>query len=214
MKAIQRSARLSLAAGLVLLGGRGAAAAAPVGKYQVHHEATIHDIPAGAKKARLWLAVPREDRPQARVRPDIAGAGAAADIADAAAPSGWRGPSRMDRSDRSGAPAQPADRCRPAIGRANLCRDHSHHGREKVGPDIDQPSLTMHPLQEGAKSYDKRMVTCQMPRTSPCARRSTPSYLSYLISVGAWTPSTANPDARTETTPWTIASRAFVSSAS
>jgi hypothetical protein len=33
------------------------------------------------------------------------------------------------------------------------------------------------PSQEGAKSYDKRMVTRQMPRTSPCARRSTPSKL-------------------------------------
>jgi hypothetical protein len=36
----------------------------------------------------------------------------------------------------------------------------------------------------------------------------------YRISSGAWTPRTANPDARTETTPWTKASRAFVISAS
>ena len=140
-----------------------------------------------------------------------------ADIADAArcAAADWRGPSRTDRSGRSGAPVRPVDRSRPCLGHAGLRRDHSHHGREKVGPDIDQPSLTLHPLQEGAKSYDKRMVTCQMPQTSPCARPSTPNdYPYYRISVGAWTPRTANPDARTETTPWTMARRAFVISAS
>ena len=65
MNAIHRFVGLGLAAGgLILLGGRGAAAAAPVGRYQVHHEATIHHIPAGAKKARIWLVVPREDRAQ------------------------------------------------------------------------------------------------------------------------------------------------------
>jgi hypothetical protein len=47
--------------------------------------------------------------------------------------------------------------------------------------------------------------------TIPIVRDFAPA---YLISVGAWTPRTAKPDARTETTPWTIASRALVISAS
>lgn len=33
-------------------------------RFQAHHEATIKDIPAGAKKARIWLVVPREDPAQ------------------------------------------------------------------------------------------------------------------------------------------------------
>jgi transglutaminase-like putative cysteine protease len=42
----------------------GAAAATPAPRYQLHHEATIRDIPAGAKKARVWLVVPRDDPAQ------------------------------------------------------------------------------------------------------------------------------------------------------
>jgi hypothetical protein len=65
MNAIHRSVGLGLAAaGMILPGKGGATAAAPVGRYQIHHEATIQDIPTGAKKARIWLVVPREDRAQ------------------------------------------------------------------------------------------------------------------------------------------------------
>src|SRR5262245_63284801 len=63
----------------------------------------------------------------------------------AAGPSHWRGPSQRDQSGRSDAPVPRGDRYPPS-GHADLCRDHSHHGRENVGPDIDQPSPTMHPL--------------------------------------------------------------------
>jgi hypothetical protein len=37
---------------------------------------------------------------------------------------------------------------------------------------------------------------------------------AYRISVGEWAPRTAKPNARTETTLWTVASRAFLGSAS
>src|SRR5262249_35049207 len=50
-----------------------------------------------------------------------------------------------------------------------------------------------------------------VPSHIPMRTANTPI---YRISVGAWTPRTARPDARTETTPWTNASRAFVISAS
>jgi hypothetical protein len=36
----------------------------------------------------------------------------------------------------------------------------------------------------------------------------------YRISFGAWTPKMASPDASTETTPWTMASRVLVIGAS
>lgn len=66
MRAISRLIGLGLAAtGVVLPGIHGAAAAAPqVEHFQAHHEATIHDIPAGAQKARIWLVVPRDDPAQ------------------------------------------------------------------------------------------------------------------------------------------------------
>jgi transglutaminase-like putative cysteine protease len=35
-----------------------------VERFQAHHEAAIRDIPAGAKRARIWLVVPREDPAQ------------------------------------------------------------------------------------------------------------------------------------------------------
>src|SRR5205085_2623117 len=110
------------------------------------------DAPAPARTPQDRTAAPHT------AAADIAASGDAAPIA--AGLSHWRGPLRTDRSGRSGAPVPPADRSRPS-GHADLCRGHSHHGREKVGPDIDQPSATMHPLQEGAKSYFKRMVTRQ-----------------------------------------------------
>jgi len=50
---------------LLLVAGAAAASAtaAPESTFRAraHHEATIKDIPAGAKKARIWLVVPRED---------------------------------------------------------------------------------------------------------------------------------------------------------
>ena len=55
----------------------------------------------------------------------------------------------------------------------------------------------------------KRTDCYQMPSQVPCE-----GCAPYRISSGAWTPRTAKPDARTETTPWTKASRAFVISAS
>ena len=57
----------------------------------------------------------------------------------------------------------------------------------------------------------QRIGPCHIPPQIPIVRAFAPA---YRISVGAWTPRTAKPDARTETTPWTIASRAFVISAS
>ena len=46
-------------------GTRNAVAQAPAeGHYLAHHEATLKDVPAGAKKARVWLVVPRRDRAQ------------------------------------------------------------------------------------------------------------------------------------------------------
>jgi transglutaminase-like putative cysteine protease len=52
-------------AGLALAAAPGAGAAdADSGRYQAHHEAVIRDIPPGAKKARIWLVVPREDAAQ------------------------------------------------------------------------------------------------------------------------------------------------------
>lgn len=40
------------------------AAATREARFQARHEATIRDIPAGARKARIWLVVPREDPAQ------------------------------------------------------------------------------------------------------------------------------------------------------
>ena len=60
-----------LGIGLALTGLAAAAVPRPAGaadpktlRFQAHHEATIKDIPAGAKKARVWLVVPREDPAQ------------------------------------------------------------------------------------------------------------------------------------------------------
>src|SRR4051794_4302475 len=33
-------------------------------RFQAHHEATLRHLPPGAKKARIWLVVPREDPAQ------------------------------------------------------------------------------------------------------------------------------------------------------
>jgi transglutaminase-like putative cysteine protease len=41
-----------------------AALAAKMERFQARHEATIRDIPAGARKARIWLVVPRQDPAQ------------------------------------------------------------------------------------------------------------------------------------------------------
>src|SRR6185436_18153031 len=60
-------------------------------------------------------------------------------------------------------------------------------------------------------NHDERIGPCQIPHEPPSVRAFAPA---YRISVGAWTPRTAKPDARTETTPCTIAKRAFVISAS
>ena len=58
----------------------------------------------------------------------------------------------------------------------------------------------------------KRTSRCQLAAPQIPMRAQKP--LTYRISSGAWTPRTASPDARTETTPWTKANRAFVISAS
>jgi transglutaminase-like putative cysteine protease len=47
-----------------LAGSAGRAADSQAGRFSAHHEAVIRDIPAGAKKARVWLVVPREDAAQ------------------------------------------------------------------------------------------------------------------------------------------------------
>ena len=60
-------------------------------------------------------------------------------------------------------------------------------------------------------NHDERIGPCQIPHEPPSVRAFAPA---YRISVGAWTPRTAKPDARTETTPCTIARRALVISAS
>jgi transglutaminase-like putative cysteine protease len=63
MYAASRSAVAALAiAASVAVGSQ--AAAPREERFQAHHEATIKDIPAGAKKARIWLVVPREDAAQ------------------------------------------------------------------------------------------------------------------------------------------------------
>lgn len=49
------------------------AAGADKASFQARHEATIRDIPAGAKKARVWLVVPREDSAQTVSRIRITG---------------------------------------------------------------------------------------------------------------------------------------------
>src|SRR5207244_1321574 len=54
--------------------------------------------------AASTVAVREEAPPPARVPADTAPARTAADIAGAAVPSDWYGPSQMDRSGRSGAP--------------------------------------------------------------------------------------------------------------
>jgi transglutaminase-like putative cysteine protease len=66
MNAVTRTIALSIAtAGIVITGVAGAVSAHPnVQRFQAHHEATIRDIPAGARKARIWLVVPREDPAQ------------------------------------------------------------------------------------------------------------------------------------------------------
>jgi transglutaminase-like putative cysteine protease len=66
MKAHLRSFVTGLAlAGLAHIGSLAVVSAAPAPlRFQAHHEATIRDIPAGAKKARIWLVVPREDPAQ------------------------------------------------------------------------------------------------------------------------------------------------------
>ena len=59
----QRRMVTLLAAGLALGGGT-VSAAGKAEQFTAHHEATIKDIPAGARKARVWLVVPREDAAQ------------------------------------------------------------------------------------------------------------------------------------------------------
>jgi transglutaminase-like putative cysteine protease len=59
---------ISLVIGLMMALGPGrSAAAAQANQFQAHHQATIRDIPAGARKARIWLVIPRED-PAQKVR--------------------------------------------------------------------------------------------------------------------------------------------------
>src|ERR1700760_3908843 len=58
------------------------------------------------------------------------------------------------------------------------------------------------------KRTDCRQVPSHIPMRKPLP------LLNYRISSGASTPKMAKPDARTETTPWTSANRAFVISAS
>ncbi len=66
MNALTRTVAFSIAtAAIVLAGAAGVVSAHPnVQRFQAHHEATIRDIPAGARKARIWLVVPREDPAQ------------------------------------------------------------------------------------------------------------------------------------------------------
>ena len=78
--------------------------------------------------------------------------------------------------------------------------------------------VMMRPLREAPTRCYQRIGPCQMPSQIPIRECRHPCHISlpqaYRISVGALTPRMASPDARTETTPWTIASRAFVISAS
>ena len=68
MNAQYRVLALGLVMGVAAAGGvRGATAEAPrVNRFQAHHEALIRDIPAGAKKARVWLVVRKRDQENAQ----------------------------------------------------------------------------------------------------------------------------------------------------
>ena len=54
----------ALGAAATLLAALGVRADTAAVRFQAHHEATIKNIPPGAKKARIWLVVPREDPAQ------------------------------------------------------------------------------------------------------------------------------------------------------
>lgn len=67
MSAITRATGVAVVLSAVLTasaGHHGAAAGSQELVYQTHHEAVIRDIPAGARTARIWLVVPREDPAQ------------------------------------------------------------------------------------------------------------------------------------------------------
>jgi transglutaminase-like putative cysteine protease len=64
-------------AGLALAGTSvsGLAAGGKAERFQAHHEASVKDIPSGAKKARVWLVVPREDPAQKIGKIQLSGPG-------------------------------------------------------------------------------------------------------------------------------------------
>jgi transglutaminase-like putative cysteine protease len=67
MTAMVRSAGVLLALCGALLAetpSKEVAASPQEASYQAHHEAVVRDIPAGARKARIWLVVPRDDPAQ------------------------------------------------------------------------------------------------------------------------------------------------------
>jgi transglutaminase-like putative cysteine protease len=68
MKVVSRAMPLVVAVSAVAVAGSAgvavAAGAPPANRFQAHHEAVLRDIPAGAKKARIWLVVPRDDPAQ------------------------------------------------------------------------------------------------------------------------------------------------------
>ena len=112
-------------------------------------------------------------------------------------------------SSASGSLSASRARVRAAIvivgvgGKRSVLISISH--REDASPSGQrQPAMT-------TLAMTNELAPARYPHKSPFVRAFAPA---YRISVGAWTPRTAKPDARTETTPWTIASRAFVISAS
>jgi transglutaminase-like putative cysteine protease len=67
----------ALGCGLAGLAAPGVRAAGEALSFQARHEAVIREIPAGAKKARIWLVVPREDPAQKVGRITLTGPGKA-----------------------------------------------------------------------------------------------------------------------------------------
>jgi transglutaminase-like putative cysteine protease len=65
MISITRTIPLALSTGVILLIPASGALGHPHSQqFKARHQATIRDIPPGAKKARIWLVVPRDDQAQ------------------------------------------------------------------------------------------------------------------------------------------------------
>src|ERR1700743_1319931 len=88
-------------------------------------------------------------------------------------------------------------------GKKSVLISISH--RDHASPSGKPPT---HPLLQTNRLLPDTLTRAQ---TSPQGSAEHAALVPvYRISTGASTPRTASPDARTETTPWTSASRAFV----